>query len=194
MASAAQLPEPLAATLLGAAREAFVLGLQLSSLIGAVGLAGTAVLVAFLLRSVPTTAEEESMRSESKRTVARRGASGLMTGAESPGSHDRKTDSNARKAVLRAAYTWVILTVVLAGAETKGDPGTLATGDWRGRRHPRRPRWPMPTSLEGHPADEDHIVVWRALAGAHDCPRPGAEAFQLVVGHGAEARVREQLT
>jgi DHA2 family multidrug resistance protein-like MFS transporter len=56
VAAAAQLPEPLAATLLGAAREAFVQGLQLSSLIGAVGLAGTAFLVAFLLRSVPTTA------------------------------------------------------------------------------------------------------------------------------------------
>ena len=57
VAAAAQLPEPLAATLLGAAREAFVHGLQLSSLIGAVGLAGTAVLVAFLLRGLPTTAE-----------------------------------------------------------------------------------------------------------------------------------------
>ena len=57
VAAAAQLPEPLAAMLLGTAREAFVQGLQLSSLIGSVGLTGTAVLVAFLLRSVPTTAE-----------------------------------------------------------------------------------------------------------------------------------------
>jgi DHA2 family multidrug resistance protein-like MFS transporter len=57
VAAAAELPEPLATTLVGAAREAFVQGLQLSSLIGAIGLAGTAVLVAFLLRSVPTTAE-----------------------------------------------------------------------------------------------------------------------------------------
>jgi DHA2 family multidrug resistance protein-like MFS transporter len=57
VAAAAQLPEPSADTLLGAAREAFVQGLQLSSLIGAVGLAGTAVLVAFLLRSMPTTVE-----------------------------------------------------------------------------------------------------------------------------------------
>ena len=57
VAAAAQLPEPLAATLVGVARDAFVQGLQLSSLVGAVGLAATAVLVAFLLRSVPTTAE-----------------------------------------------------------------------------------------------------------------------------------------
>jgi DHA2 family multidrug resistance protein-like MFS transporter len=57
VAAAAQLPEPLAGTLVGAARQAFVHGLQLSSLIGAIGLAGTAVLVAFLLRSLPATAE-----------------------------------------------------------------------------------------------------------------------------------------
>jgi DHA2 family multidrug resistance protein-like MFS transporter len=59
VAAATQLPEPVAASLLGAAREAFVQGLQLSSLIGAVGLAGTAVLVAFLLRSIPSTEEGE---------------------------------------------------------------------------------------------------------------------------------------
>jgi DHA2 family multidrug resistance protein-like MFS transporter len=59
--AASQLPEPLAATTLGAAREAFVQGLQLSSLIGAAGLAGTAVLVAFLLRSVPTTEDGEQI-------------------------------------------------------------------------------------------------------------------------------------
>ena len=52
-----------------------------------------------------------------------------------------------------------------------------------------RPR----STLEGHPAGEDHVVVRRALAGAHDCPRSRAEAFQLVMGHGADARVREQL-
>jgi DHA2 family multidrug resistance protein-like MFS transporter len=57
VAAAAHLPEPLAGSLIDTAREAFVQGLQLSSLIGAVGLTGTAVLVAFLLRSLPTTAE-----------------------------------------------------------------------------------------------------------------------------------------
>jgi MFS transporter, DHA2 family, multidrug resistance protein len=59
--AASQHPEPLAAATQGAAREAFVQGLQLSAFIGAVGLAGTAVLVAFLLRSVPTTESGEQV-------------------------------------------------------------------------------------------------------------------------------------
>jgi DHA2 family multidrug resistance protein-like MFS transporter len=61
VAAAGQLPDPLAAALLGTAREAFVQGLQLSALIGAAGLAGTSVLVAVLLRSVPTGDESEAL-------------------------------------------------------------------------------------------------------------------------------------
>jgi len=71
VAAAAQLPEPLAGSLLDAAREAFVQGLQLSALIGAVGLIGTAVLVAFLLRSLPATAEggEQAEPTASERSL-----------------------------------------------------------------------------------------------------------------------------
>src|SRR5829696_6167813 len=57
-------------------------------------------------------------------------------------------------------------------------------------RLPSRPR----SALEGHATDEDHVVVRGALVGAYDSPRLGTEAFQLVMGHGAEVRVREQLT
>ncbi|MGH2615203.1 MAG: MFS transporter, partial [Thermomicrobiales bacterium] len=51
--------EPLGAALLAAAREAFVQGLQLTAVIGAVGLAGMAILAAVFLRHVETSPEPE---------------------------------------------------------------------------------------------------------------------------------------
>ncbi len=60
--AAEQLPAPLAAALLDAAREAFVQGLQLTAVIGAVGLAGMAVLAAILLRHVQTGSEPQGAR------------------------------------------------------------------------------------------------------------------------------------
>ena len=53
--------------------------------------------------------------------------------------------------------------------------------------------WRPRSTLEDHSAGEDHVVVRRALTGAHDRPGAGAEAFQLVMGHRADARVREEL-
>jgi len=55
--AAKQLPPPLGDALLGVAREAFVQGLQLSAVIGAVGLVGMAIVAAMLLRHVPTGSE-----------------------------------------------------------------------------------------------------------------------------------------
>jgi DHA2 family multidrug resistance protein-like MFS transporter len=55
--AAKQLPTPLGDALLGAAREAFVRGLQLSAVIGAIGLAGMALVAAILLRHVQTGSE-----------------------------------------------------------------------------------------------------------------------------------------
>jgi DHA2 family multidrug resistance protein-like MFS transporter len=55
--AATQLPAPLADALLGAAREAFVQGLQLAAIIGAVGLAAMAVAAAILLRDVKSSSE-----------------------------------------------------------------------------------------------------------------------------------------
>jgi DHA2 family multidrug resistance protein-like MFS transporter len=58
LAVAGQLPEPLGAALLEAARQAFVQGLQLSAIIGGLGLIGTALLAARLLRQVPAASPE----------------------------------------------------------------------------------------------------------------------------------------
>jgi DHA2 family multidrug resistance protein-like MFS transporter len=55
--AAKQLPAPLADALLSTAREAFVQGLQLTAVIGAVGLAGMAIVAAILLRHVQTSSE-----------------------------------------------------------------------------------------------------------------------------------------
>lgn len=55
-----QLPAPLATTLLDAARQAFVQGLHLTAIIGAVGLAGLAILAAVMLRDVKTGPELDS--------------------------------------------------------------------------------------------------------------------------------------
>jgi DHA2 family multidrug resistance protein-like MFS transporter len=52
--AAKQLPTPLGDALLLASREAFVRGLQLSAVIGAIGLAGMAIVAAILLRHVQT--------------------------------------------------------------------------------------------------------------------------------------------
>jgi DHA2 family multidrug resistance protein-like MFS transporter len=57
VAAAAPLPDPLSAALLGAAREAFVQGLELTAVIGAAVLAGIAVLVLVVLRRAPVGAE-----------------------------------------------------------------------------------------------------------------------------------------
>jgi DHA2 family multidrug resistance protein-like MFS transporter len=56
---AAQLPDELAVVLLGAAREAFVLGVQLTSLIGAVVMIGLAILTTVMLRHIDVDAEPE---------------------------------------------------------------------------------------------------------------------------------------
>jgi DHA2 family multidrug resistance protein-like MFS transporter len=53
---AAQLPQPVGAALLETAREAFVQGLQVTAVIGAVVLAALAVLTAIMLRRVPSAA------------------------------------------------------------------------------------------------------------------------------------------
>jgi DHA2 family multidrug resistance protein-like MFS transporter len=57
--TAAQLPDPLGKALLDAAREAFVLGLQLTSFIGAVIMMGLAVLITIMLRHVGLEAGAE---------------------------------------------------------------------------------------------------------------------------------------
>ena len=61
MIAAAQLPEPLAGALLGAARAAFVQGLQVNATIGAIGLAATAIVSAVLLRRAPTAPDPEEI-------------------------------------------------------------------------------------------------------------------------------------
>ena len=57
VAAAAQLPDPVSAALLVAAREAFVQGLELTAVVGAAVLAGIAVLVFVVLRRAPVGAE-----------------------------------------------------------------------------------------------------------------------------------------
>jgi DHA2 family multidrug resistance protein-like MFS transporter len=57
---AGQLPDQLGATLLSTAQGAFILGLQLTAVIGAVVMIGLAVLTATLLRRVRTPSESES--------------------------------------------------------------------------------------------------------------------------------------
>jgi DHA2 family multidrug resistance protein-like MFS transporter len=49
---AGRLPEPLAASLLDTAREAFIAGLHVTAVTGALVLAGLAVMTAVLLRRV----------------------------------------------------------------------------------------------------------------------------------------------
>ncbi|MBI1881242.1 MAG: MFS transporter [Chloroflexi bacterium] len=56
---AGQLPDPLGAALLGTAHEAFIQGLQLTAVIGAVVMVGLAILTAVLLRRVRTGSEPE---------------------------------------------------------------------------------------------------------------------------------------
>jgi DHA2 family multidrug resistance protein-like MFS transporter len=56
VAEAARLPADLAASLLAAARGAFVAGMQLSALVATVGLVVTAVIAVVLLRRVPAAA------------------------------------------------------------------------------------------------------------------------------------------
>jgi MFS transporter, DHA2 family, multidrug resistance protein len=56
---AGQLPEPVGAVLLDTAREAFVQGFQVTAITGAVVLAGLAVLIAILLRDVPSAVASE---------------------------------------------------------------------------------------------------------------------------------------
>jgi DHA2 family multidrug resistance protein-like MFS transporter len=56
VAEAARLPADLAASLLAAARAAFVAGMQLSALVATVGLIVTAVIAVVLLRRVPAAA------------------------------------------------------------------------------------------------------------------------------------------
>ena len=57
--AAEQLPAPLASALLSAAREAFVQGLHVAAVVGAVALAGMAVLAAILMRDIQTSAESQ---------------------------------------------------------------------------------------------------------------------------------------
>jgi DHA2 family multidrug resistance protein-like MFS transporter len=59
VAVAAQLPDQLAGVLLGAAREAFVPGMQLTSLIGAVVMIGLAILTVIMLRHLDIGTEPE---------------------------------------------------------------------------------------------------------------------------------------
>jgi len=59
LVTAGQLPDQLGATLLGAAREAFTQGLQVTAAISAVVALGIAILAAALLRDVRASAEPE---------------------------------------------------------------------------------------------------------------------------------------
>jgi DHA2 family multidrug resistance protein-like MFS transporter len=56
---AGQLPDQLGAALLSAAHEAFIQGLQLTSVIGAVVMIGLAILTMILLRQVQMPSEPE---------------------------------------------------------------------------------------------------------------------------------------
>jgi DHA2 family multidrug resistance protein-like MFS transporter len=75
VAAAQELPAPLAGELLGAARDAFIQGLHLNSLIGAVGLAAMAVLTVALLRREGPGAEPPELArlatDQRRREVAR---------------------------------------------------------------------------------------------------------------------------
>lgn len=67
---AGQLPDPLGAALLGVAHEAFIQGLQLTSLIGAVVMVSLAILTVTMLRQVQTPAETEGQ--PDSRSITRR--------------------------------------------------------------------------------------------------------------------------
>jgi DHA2 family multidrug resistance protein-like MFS transporter len=63
---AGQLPDPLGAALLGTAHEAFIQGLQLTSVIGAVVMIGLAILTVTMLRQVrPPSESEDQTEAES---------------------------------------------------------------------------------------------------------------------------------
>lgn len=72
--AATQLPAPLAAALLDAARQAFVQGLQLAAVVGTVGLVGLAVLAAVMLRDVNSGPEQASQPNSEVRTTDAAGA------------------------------------------------------------------------------------------------------------------------
>jgi DHA2 family multidrug resistance protein-like MFS transporter len=67
---AGQLPDPLGAALLGTAHEAFIQGLQLTSVIGAVVMVGLAILTVTMLRQVRPPAEAED-QTETESAVRR---------------------------------------------------------------------------------------------------------------------------
>jgi DHA2 family multidrug resistance protein-like MFS transporter len=75
VAAAAKLPDSLAAALLHTARQAFVQELQLIAVLGTVGLVGTIILAAVLLRQVrPHAASEDEAEAEQpakRRTVSK---------------------------------------------------------------------------------------------------------------------------
>ncbi len=75
--AAEQLPAPLASTLLGSAREAFVQGLHVTAVVGTVALTGLAVLAGILMRDI-------------------------QTGAESQGEQDLRTDGAGASAVVES--------------------------------------------------------------------------------------------
>jgi DHA2 family multidrug resistance protein-like MFS transporter len=60
VSAAGSLPDPLGAELLDAAREAFVQGMQLISVIAAIGMAATALLAVLMLRHVGSGADPEA--------------------------------------------------------------------------------------------------------------------------------------
>jgi DHA2 family multidrug resistance protein-like MFS transporter len=74
--AAEQLPAPLAAALLDSAREAFVQGLHVTAIVGAVALAGMAALAAILMQDIKT-----GSRSHEERTASAGGA-----GVNDPGT------------------------------------------------------------------------------------------------------------
>jgi MFS transporter, DHA2 family, multidrug resistance protein len=70
VAVAGTLPDALGAALLDSARDAFIQGMQLTASIGAVVMAGTAILAVILLRQAhPTSAAEAEMEPEPERAV-----------------------------------------------------------------------------------------------------------------------------
>jgi DHA2 family multidrug resistance protein-like MFS transporter len=75
MAAAAQLPGELGAALLDAAREAFILGLQLNAFIGAAVMVGLAVLTVTLLRRIDIDSGPESQSHPEPDSLAAAGAS-----------------------------------------------------------------------------------------------------------------------
>jgi DHA2 family multidrug resistance protein-like MFS transporter len=67
--AATQLPAPLAAALLDAARQAFVQGLQLAAVVGTIGLAGMALIAAAMLRDVKIGSEHDAQVSPDTRSA-----------------------------------------------------------------------------------------------------------------------------